>query len=147
MIVAVRPTARHCVLYWLPVLAWMGAIFLLSSLPPPAIEETRGELAISELAGERLSWVVHVVEFATLAVLARRLLASYPALARWQVWAGAFALTAGWGLVDEFYQFFLPRDSSFVDVGIDAAGAMAGLVLAEAVARLYALVKKKRPAV
>ena len=131
-----RPQVKHLVLYWLPPAAWMGLIFLLSSSllvgTVTAVEDRPATgLADAVIAAVTYGPLVHLVEYAVLAILIYRLLASYPALARSYVLGGTFVIASGYGLTDELHQFFVyGRDSSFVDFGMDALGALAGLILA-----------------
>ncbi len=101
---------------WLPVLAWMGLIFFLSSRPdfpkPPA-----------RWLGDLLSIVAHIMLFAGLAFFLARALEERP-------WPPAFALTMLYALGDEFHQSFVPgRCMDPVDLVWDGIGAMCGLIL------------------
>jgi VanZ family protein len=107
-----RVRRSRLVSLWLPVAAWAALIFALSSVPS---------------FDSGVSWdtllrkIAHVVEYAILgALLVRALARPMPALA-----AGvAYAAT------DEFHQHFVTgRQGSLVDVAIDAAGVLVGVVI------------------
>ena len=131
-----RPQVKHLVLYWLPPAGWMGLIFLLSSsllVGTVTAVEGRPATGLADVAIAAVTYgpLVHLVEYAVLAILIYRLLASYPVLARSYVLGGTFVIASGYGLTDELHQFFVyGRDSSLVDLGMDALGALAGLILA-----------------
>jgi VanZ family protein len=97
---------------WLPVLAWAGLIFALSSIPSLATGLGAWDLALRKLA--------HATEYAVLGLLLARALAERPAL-----WVGiAYAVS------DEVHQRFVPgRAGALLDVAIDAAGVLAGILL------------------
>lgn len=144
-----RPQVKRIVLYWLPAVAWMGLIFVLSSsllVGTVAAVEGRPSASLSDVVIATVTYgpLVHLVEYAVLAILIYRLLASYPALARGYVLGGTFVLASGYGLVDEFHQFFVyGRDSSLSDAGMDALGALAGLALATQWGNLQARLRRK----
>ena len=144
-----RPQVKRIVLYWLPAVAWMGLIFVLSSsllVGTVTAVEGRPSASLSDVVIATVTYgpLVHLVEYAVLAILIYRLLASYPALARGYVLGGTFVLASGYGLVDEFHQFFVyGRDSSLSDAGMDALGALAGLALAAQWGNLQARLRRK----
>jgi VanZ family protein len=108
---------------WLPVLAWAGVIFAFSSIPSLSTHLGTWDYVLRKLA--------HTTEYAILAVLLARATGSY---------AWAFVLTVAYAGTDEFHQTFVRgRHGSPIDVGIDAAGALAGLALAHA-----AVVRRRR---
>jgi VanZ family protein len=98
---------------WLPVLVWAGVIFAFSSIPSLGTNLGTWDYVLRKLA--------HATEYAILAVLLARATGSY-------VWA--FALAVAYAGSDEFHQTFVRgRHGSPVDVAIDAAGALVGLVI------------------
>jgi VanZ family protein len=98
---------------WLPVLVWAGVIFAFSSIPSLGTNLGTWDYVLRKLA--------HATEYAILAVLLARATGSY-------VWA--FALATAYAGSDEFHQTFVRgRHGSPIDVGIDAAGALVGLVI------------------
>ena len=124
---------RALLLYWVPVVAWMAAIWLLSSATSSEIEGASSSLP-SPAARDPLA---HVVEFGVLAALLYRLLASHAGRRPFALWAVAAALTLAYGAVDEMHQSFVPgRDAGLADIGYDALGALAGLSLSKLTVQL-----------
>jgi len=116
---------------WLPLLAWMLAIFLLSHQSKTTLTPAQPSAFIDPTAANwwiRLPGVIgadwdtvagklaHVAVFGVLAYLF------------WRVWANvSFVLSATllYGLTDEFHQRFIPgRTSRWSDLLFDAAGAL-----------------------
>ena len=123
-------------LYWAPLVAWMAAIFVLSSMSAEDIERStpKGFPLASKTA------LAHMVEFAVLAALVHRLALSYGLRSGPRLWGAVLVLTIGYALTDEFHQSFVPgRDPSWVDVGFDSLGAAIGLVVGE----LAAMVRRR----
>jgi VanZ family protein len=99
---------------WLPVVAWAGLIFTLSSIPDLGTGLGGWDLIFRKLA--------HAAEYAVLAVLLLRALE--------HAWA-SFWLAAAYAVTDELHQAFVPgRLGSPLDVAVDAAGAAIGIALA-----------------
>ena len=99
---------------WLPVVAWAGLIFTLSSIPDLGTGLGGWDLIFRKLA--------HAAEYAVLAVLLLRALE--------HAWA-SFLLAAAYAVTDELHQAFVPgRLGSPLDVAVDAAGAAIGIALA-----------------
>jgi VanZ family protein len=114
---------RHLLLRWLPALAWMGLIFLLSS---------QSGLAVSkDVAVERpLRGVAHLLTYGMLAGLILFAIGGIrrPTLRGLAI---AFVLTALYGVSDEWHQSMVPTRSARVeDWLIDVTGALIGLGLA-----------------
>jgi VanZ like family len=98
---------------WLPVVAWAGLIFTLSSIPDLGTGLGGWDLVLRKVA--------HAGEYAVLGLLLLRALA--------RPWA-AFLLGAAYAVTDEIHQTFVPgRAGSPVDVAIDAAGVAAGVLV------------------
>ena len=137
-------SARSWLKYWLPVLACMGLIFLASSdsrsyqhsvqilgpivqwlLPHLSTESFQGLILIARKCA-------HVTEYAILAILLWRALRKPEDSVRTWSWpaAGSIAFLAMlFAAGDEFHQLFVPtRGASAVDVMIDTAGAVLGLL-------------------
>jgi VanZ family protein len=104
--------------YWLPVLVWMGVLFVFSAQP---------ELPSPEEPGSLLDTVVHkgghLVAYGVLAWLCLRALGQVLADS-----AGLRLLCVGvamaYGLTDEFHQTFVPgRRGRLQDVLVDGVGA------------------------
>jgi len=99
---------------WLPVVAWAGLIFTLSSIPDLGTGLGGWDLLLRKLA--------HAAEFAVLGVLFLRAV-ERPAL--------AFLLASAYAVSDEIHQIFVPgRLGSPLDVLIDMAGVAVGIALA-----------------
>ena len=99
---------------WLPVVAWAGLIFTLSSIPDLGTGLGGWDLVLRKLA--------HAAEFAILGLLLLRALG--------RAWA-AFWLGVAYAVTDEIHQAFVPgRQGSPLDVAIDAAGVAVGVALA-----------------
>lgn len=97
---------------WLPVVLWATLIFGLSSIP-----SLNSGLGVWDTI---LRKGAHATEYAVLAALLLRALGNAPA-----AWVLAIAYAAS----DEFHQTFVRgRHGSPVDVGIDAAGALVGVL-------------------
>jgi VanZ family protein len=116
-----------------PVLLYAGVISLASSVNPRPTTGVSGN-------------VFHPVEYAGLAFLLQYAL--HAGLARpprpWSLGAAALA-AALFGVVDELHQSFVPgRHASVLDVGLDAAGAVAGSALFLSMAWLLALRARHR---
>jgi len=111
-------SARSVVLAWLPVLAYMGLIWFLSSRP----------ISLPLASFPHRDKVVHVLEYGTLGALAARAIhGSMPiALRAALIWA--FALSVGWGALDELHQAFVPaRSADALDLAADVLGTLLGL--------------------
>jgi len=112
--------------YWLPVLIWLGLIFV-GSTDALSAEQT------SRFLVPFLRWLDPQISFATIAAIhfaLRKLghLTEYAIFAAllWLAWLAAaiFAVT------DEFHQSFVPsRTASPIDMMIDICGAMIGLII------------------
>lgn len=104
---------------WLPVLAWMGVIFLGSSIG-----------SIPRVGGKTTDAVVHraahVIEFAALGALVLRAVSGGKRITRRELII-TLIVVALYGASDEFHQRFTPgRSSEGIAVVFDAAGGLAG---------------------
>jgi VanZ family protein len=132
-------------IHWLPPLAWMGVIVILST-DAGSYDHTGGLLlplfqwllpSATPLQLDALHGLTrkaaHITEYAILTFLWFRALAGG---ARWSSRvAGWTALAAGlaWACLDEFHQMFvLSRTPSPGDVALDGMGAMAAVLVARA---------------
>ena len=111
------------VVSWGAVLGWMGLIFYFSQ--QPAVAATAISFPILRLLPEwTLQWVYHGSVFGVLSALvyvAIRLTFSWPWFA---IGIVAFVLSVGYGVTDEFHQYFVSgRSADAADVGRDAIGA------------------------
>jgi hypothetical protein len=99
---------------WLPVVAWAGLIFTLSSIPDLGTGLGGWDLVLRKLA--------HGAEYAVLGVLLLRAIGRP---------GTAFALATLYAATDEIHQAFVPgRQASPLDLAVDAAGAAVGIALA-----------------
>ena len=108
---------------WLPAAAWMGGIFYLSQQSAP----------LGATGSAAWSAVAHLGLYLGLALLLFWALArsTGPRTPGWVLAAVAFALTVLYGVGDELHQTFVPgRTASEADLGLDAAGATMGIMLA-----------------
>ena len=99
---------------WLPVLAWAAVIFALSSIPNLGTGLGTWDTILRKGA--------HVTEYAILGLLLLRALGRE---------APAFALGVAYAITDEVHQHFVSgRHSSPIDVAIDSAGILLGVLVA-----------------
>ena len=135
---------------WLPIIFWMGVIFLASTDLGSAAHT--GSIVLSMLhllfgghlslpAMEEIHHFIrkgaHLTEYAILGVLLRRAFSAQPAAetrtsAFFRNWSTVAALVVAflYASSDEYHQSYVPsRTSSPYDVMIDTAGAALGLVL------------------
>jgi VanZ family protein len=117
-----RTVLRRLLWYWLPALAWMGMIFVLS--------------AQSDLPGPAEPWMDalvkkggHAVGYGVLAWLYERALRGRvrgPVALR----VATVSLALAYALSDEYHQTFVPgRSGSLVDAGIDSTGICGAMLL------------------
>jgi VanZ family protein len=104
--------------YWLPLLIYVGLIFLLSSL-------SRRPHSILEFLPDKL---LHFIEYALLAALTARAINSLPKPnAWWVVLLLTLAVVAVLGVLDELYQSTVPhRSPEVLDWVADASGGLLG---------------------
>jgi VanZ family protein len=108
---------REWAVLWLPVVAWTGLIFALSSVPDLGTGLGGWDLLLRKLA--------HAGEYAVLGALLLRA-TSRPGV--------AFVLGTLYAVSDEIHQSFVPgRAGSPLDVALDTLGVAAGVVLWEVV--------------
>jgi VanZ family protein len=112
---------------WLPSLAYMALIFVLSSLP---LTVPVGMVPFRDKG-------VHFIEYGVLGWLnARAMLRSRFELSRRAALGVAFVVTAAWGLLDEIHQAFVPsRFSDWRDVLADWIGAALAILLVQLLQR------------
>ncbi len=113
--------ARHrLVSPWRPVAAWLGLIFVLSSIP------TLGSGGSDEFRLDSRS-VAHVAIFMVLGfVTLRGFIITRARRPEW--WTLVFGLLIA--VADEIHQAFVPgRSPSVLDIGMDAVGLCIGMVV------------------
>jgi VanZ family protein len=128
--------------YWLPVVFWMGVIFLASA-------DTQSGIHSGSLIGPLLAWLKlspearetahvifrkfgHLTEYAILAmfIYRARLHIAAKALDYRATALFALALATVYAAADEYHQSFVPhREAQLTDVLIDGLGACLGLGL------------------
>ena len=97
---------------WLPVVAWAGLIFALSSIPDLGTGLGTWDLVLRKVA--------HAAEYAVLGFLLLRALGRETA---------ALALGIAYAASDELHQHFVTgRQGSVLDVLLDSVGVAAGVV-------------------
>jgi VanZ family protein len=117
----VNPTGRRLAL-WVPVLAWMALIFVLSAQSIfPRVGEPMMEFVLRKLA--------HFGEYAVLAALIGRAISQGASLSVWGA-AQSLLLVFAYAVSDEVHQGFVPnRGPSAGDVIIDIVGGALGLAM------------------
>jgi len=96
---------------WLPVVAWAGLIFALSSVPDLGTGLGTWDLVLRKVA--------HAAEYAVLGFLLLRAVGRETA---------ALALGIAYAASDELHQHFVPgRQGSVLDVLLDSVGVAAGV--------------------
>jgi len=120
----------RCFLYWMPVIAWMVLIFIVSNQPQlPHYPTGMIDLLLKKLG--------HLTEYAVLALLVQRALAQGRACSTVPILP--CLLTIVYALSDEYHQLFVSgRNGNLWDVGVDTLGAVIGLAL-------YARWRGRRP--
>ncbi|HEY3661514.1 MAG TPA: VanZ family protein [Candidatus Udaeobacter sp.] len=138
--------------YWLPLLIWLGVIFVNSSSAMSAEHTSRHIvpflLWLKPGMSPQTTWIIlvfarkcaHVVEYTVLALLLWRALRSVPLLRTKTLMAfgAAFLGSALFAASDEFHQTFVQsRTPSVRDVLLDVAGALLGLLIGASFARRH----------
>jgi VanZ family protein len=104
---------------WLPVVAWAGLIFTLSSIPDLGTGLGGWDLVLRKAA--------HAAEFAVLGFLLLRAVGREIA---------ALLLGIAYALTDELHQHFVPgRQGSVLDVLLDSVGVALGVFLLRRIRR------------
>jgi VanZ family protein len=105
---------------WLPVVAWAGLIFALSSIPDLGTGLGTWDLVLRKLA--------HAAEFAVLGLLLLRAIGRE---------AAALAVGIAYAASDELHQHFVPgRQGSLLDVALDSVGVAVGVYAVRKLLRL-----------
>jgi VanZ family protein len=103
---------------WLPLLAWMVAIYIASDQPSQTIPHF-GSWDILLKKGS------HFFAYGLMAALSLRVTADFKRPYRW-----AFLIAAVYAISDEWHQTFVPgRDGRLADVIIDHGGSLAALIM------------------
>src|SRR5215468_1199022 len=143
---------RQLVKYWLPLLIWLGVIFVGSTSVMSAEQTSRYIvpflLWLKPGMSPKAIWTIvvvvrksaHAIEYAVLALLLWRALRSVPTV-RTRTFVVFGAVLLGCALVaasDEFHQTFVKsRTPSVRDVLLDVGGAFLGLMIGASFARRH----------
>jgi VanZ family protein len=129
---------------WLPLIVWMGLIFI-GSTDTGSAGHTSGFIEpllrwlLPSLSYESIDSIhfsirkcAHITEYAVLGGLVLRAIAPNHSVSfaekRWRIAGTAFAVAALYAASDEYHQSFVPtRGASVRDVFIDACGACVGI--------------------
>jgi hypothetical protein len=138
--------------YWVPLLIWLGVIFVGSTNIMSAEHTSRYIVPFLLWLKPGMSphaiWIIlvvtrkcaHVTEYAVLALLLWRALRSLPALRTkmFIVFGAVLVGCAVFAASDEFHQTFVKsRTPSVRDVLLDVAGALLGLLIGASFARRH----------
>lgn len=138
--------------YWLPLLIWLGVIFVGSTSVMSAEHTSRYVVPFLLWLKPGMSpnaiWTIlvvarkcaHVTEYAVLALLLWRALRSVPTLSpkTFMVFAAVLLGCALFAASDEFHQMFVKsRTPSVRDVLLDVGGAFLGLLIGVTFARRH----------
>jgi VanZ family protein len=138
--------------YWLPLLFWLGVIFV-GSTSAMSTEHTSRSIVpfllwLKPGMSPRAIWIIlvvarkcaHVMEYTVLALLLWRALRSVPTLCTKTlvVFLAVLLGCALFAATDEFHQTFVKsRTPSVRDVLLDVAGALLGLLIGASFARRH----------
>ena len=113
------PKLKIITIYWLPLIAYCGFIYLQSSYPSPE------ELPSFEFSDK----LMHFGAYAVMGVLFYRAYQTLPLKTNFQSIVLLSMISASlYGVSDEIHQAFVPeRDGSFGDVIADVLGAVCGV--------------------
>ena len=115
------PMTLRNLVYWLPTIAWMGLIFILSSRQTVQTTEFY-------LADFILKKTAHLLEYAVLATLIYHSLKNTHPLSQDKIFTLAFTLTLLYAISDETHQLYVPHRTGTVrDIFIDAIGGYIAL--------------------
>jgi len=142
-----RATAlRRLIFWWMAVIVWMAAIFILSNTTQATLADTSE--FVSRLLPRLLlkPTFVHPFEFGVLSILVYRLLSLQGAIsARPRLFLVTILVTLGYGVIDEIHQLFVTgRSSSIADLGADALGIAIGLAVVAMLIRVRAALRSRR---
>jgi VanZ family protein len=103
---------------WAPVVAYMAAIFLVSSLSQPPLPP-----GVSDKAGHSFGYTGLAI------VVVRAIAGGLPRRITWPQAAQALLIAIAFGMSDEFHQSFVPgRSEDIHDLYADATGAAIGTI-------------------
>lgn len=120
--------------YWFPVIAYMGLIFYLSSLPNSSFEGISTGFGINDKAE-------HFIEYFILGLLCFRLFRHYK---KDYSSLKAVAISTFYGMADELHQLFVPtRVFSIGDLFFDFLGSLALVLIIYISNRVISALKKQ----
>jgi VanZ family protein len=110
---------RTLLVYWAPILAYVGLIFLLSSF---------SRLPFKANLFSHMDKLLHFTEYSLLALLVARGVRSLPKPeALWSMWLLSAGIVLVLGGLDELFQSLVPnRQSDLFDLMADCAGGLTG---------------------
>lgn len=116
------PKNVRIILFWFPVILWMGLIFFLSSF--------------NKLQASPIAWkdfvirkLAHLTEYFILYCLLFRALKNTGNLKGWKLLITCLVITFLYAITDEYHQTFVSgRSGKSTDVGFDVLGAVTGLL-------------------
>ena len=113
---------KKLIFLWLPVLIWMGLIFVLSSIPNLAIGEGAVDFWTRKPA--------HIAEYAILFGLIWRALRGSLTITVKMLYFSAAVFTLFYAVTDEIHQLLTPsRSGRIEDLGFDLLGIISGAFL------------------
>jgi len=119
--------------YWMPMLACMLVIFLMSNTSSTTLDQVKeGTGILPQFISNILTsqYFVHPIEFGVLAALTYRLFRSYKTISTRVVLSATLAWTISYAILDEIHQsFVVGRSSAISDVGLNTGGILASLIL------------------
>jgi len=136
---------------WIPVLIWMGVIYMFSAQPASASSQMSGSLMkwlvgiidvtpIPEMLGEELLHTLirkmaHFTVYFVLGVLVYRATHEGAKMEWKHIWIPFFICMA-YAASDELHQLYVPgRSGQVTDVLIDSSGALLGILVTRTVQR------------
>ena len=117
-----KSLSQIIIYYYLPLFAWMGLIFYLSSLPGEGREYPPDLYFYVTRKG------AHIAEYFFLTILFIRILKLYKIeKIKLYIYSAVFSLT--YAFSDEVHQLFVfGRDGKFLDIGVDLIGILLAII-------------------
>lgn len=115
-----KERSARIIIFWLPVILWMGLIYFLSSFHKLQVSQVGWQDFITRK-------FAHITEYVVLCILIFRSLKNTTKLSYFNSVFIAFFLTLGYAVTDEYHQTLVSgRTGRPFDVGIDSLGAFIG---------------------
>jgi hypothetical protein len=116
--------------YWIPLLAYAGCIFMLSSIPGDGMPQLPFKGSLPDFLAEHFDKVVHFFLYACLGWLCLRLLVMGTRVSFLQAALFACMMTSVYGISDELHQYFVPNRSCDIwDWVADTFGGLFGILV------------------